>query len=192
MKTVLLTDFGIIRQIYHTHMKQDFPANERKPLAMIRKAWQQGQYDCYGMSDGNALVGYAFFVKYPAGEKFCYLLDYLAVVDGNRNQGYGSELLKELAELISDADCMIAEVEDPGHVPDGPERQNRERRLRFYLQNGYRNTGITANVFGMDYLLLETAAAEAHEEEEIREIYAGFYRCMLPAPMYQAFVKIRS
>ncbi|MBQ9031298.1 MAG: GNAT family N-acetyltransferase [Parasporobacterium sp.] len=192
MKTILLTEYETIRQIYNTYMKQDFPASELKPLAMIRKARKQGRYDCYGMYEGDVLAGYAFFVKLPAVGKFHYLLDYLAVVDGNRNRGYGSQLLEQLANLISDASSMIAEVEDPDYAPDRKEKLERERRLRVYLRNGYRETGVTARVFGVDYLLLEVFATGPHPDEEIRGIYSEIYKGMVPAPMYQTFVKIRS
>ena len=243
MKTTLLTDFEKIRQIYNLYMKQDFPANELKPLAMIRKARTQGRYDCYGIYDGDSFIGYAFFVKLMSGDRFHYLLDYLAIVQENRNRGCGGELLRQLSELISDADCIIAEVEnpdadsviaetknsdtngtpvemensndnliiaegedpnadhiivdgeDPNADPNEQEKDKRERRLRFYLRNGYRTTGVKATVFGVDYLLLETNAAKpglSHSKEEIREIYAGLYQSMVPPPMYQTLIKINS
>lgn len=101
METTLITDPDRIAHIYNTYMKRDFPRNELKPLAAMR------------------------------------------------------------------------------------------RRLQFYLDNGYRETDVAAQVFGVHYLVLEAPGGRAHSADEIREIYGSLYKSMLPPVMYQAFFKIK-
>lgn len=189
-KTAIISEYNLVEFIYHTYMKQDFPRNELKPLASIRNLWEQGRYDCYQMREEGNLVGYAFFVKQTAAEKNSYLLDYLAIVPGYRDRGYGSLFLQELSQSITDAYCIVSEVEDPDKAEDEAERQQMQRRLSFYLRGGYRKTQVTARVFGVSYRVLEVPCSSFHPDEEIREIYASLYRSMLPAAMYKAFIKL--
>lgn len=191
METTLITDPDRIAHIYNTYMKRDFPRNELKPLAAIRRMWNEGRYDCYQMTDARGLIGYAFFVKLAEGGRLWYLVDYLAVAEAYRGQGCGSALLKHLSGLITDADCITLEVEDPEQAQDEEAAAAMRRRLQFYLDNGYRETDVAAQVFGVHYLVLEAPGGRAHSADEIREIYGSLYKSMLPPVMYQAFIKIK-
>ena len=208
MNTTLITDPERIAWIYDTYMKHDFPRNELKPLVAIRKARERGRYDCYEMTDESGLIGYAFFVKLPAGgkfsaggkfpagdklpagDKFHYLVDYLAITPEQRGQGCGSLLLRQLSELITDADCMTVEVEDPDWAEDEAAAETRRRRLKFYQDNGYVWTDVTGLVFGVHYRILEMPCGTSHTTEELREIYFSFYKSMISPAMYEAFVKM--
>ena len=64
-----------IRKIYRKRMKDDFPGNELKSLAMIGKVYREGRYLCYGVREGDDILAYAFFVLTEG----LYLLDYFAV-----------------------------------------------------------------------------------------------------------------
>ena len=189
-QTSIISEYSQVESIYNTYMKQDFPRNELKPLVSIRNLWEQGQYDCYQMTEDGRLVAYAFFVKLKKGEQYRYLFDYLAVVPGYRGQGYGSEFLRQLSRVIRDAYCIVGEVEDPDKAKNETARQQMERRLQFYLRSGYRKTQVTALVFGVSYRVIEAPGGSFHPDEEIREIYASLYREMIPAAMYKAFVKL--
>ena len=188
-KTSIISEYSLVESIYRTYMKQDFPQNELKPLASIRNLWEKGRYDCYQMREEGELVGYAFFVKQKE-EKNSYLLDYLAIVPEYRGRGYGSLFLRQLSRSITDACCIVVEVEDPDKAEHEAARQQMERRLSFYLRGGYRKTTVTARVFGVFYRILEAPGGSSHPDEEIREIYASLYRSMLPAAIYKAFIKL--
>ncbi len=171
-----LTDFPQVEILYKSRLKQDFARNELKPLSSMRRLWEKGAYDCYGLFDGDELLGYAFLVRLG---KNC-LLDYFAIADGCRNRGFGSVFLRRLTACLSDTDCTIVEVEDPDKAPEEAARVLRERRLQFYLRCGYLKTDLTSVVFGADYRILEAPAAAPHTAEELRSVYTELYRNIFP------------
>lgn len=180
-ETRRLTDFAQIKMLYHSRLKKDFVRNELKPLASMKRSWKKGTYDCYGLFEGTEIQGYAFYVRLGKD----YLLDYLAITDAHRGQGLGSVFLRQLADCMVDADCIIVEVEDPDRAPDEESRMLRERRLRFYLRNEYLMTGVTSSVFGVSYRLLEFSAMGPHSTEKLRAVYSEIYRDALPAVFFR-------
>ncbi len=176
-----LTDFSQVETLYQTRLRKDFARNERKPLSSMRRSWKKEVYDCYGLFDGKEVLGYAFFVRLG---KSC-LLDYFAIAEEHRNEGLGTIFLRQLADCLADADCVVVEVEDPDRAPDVETRELRERRLRFYLRSGYRETELRARVFGADYRILELPAARPHGAEELRRVYTELYRSVLPARFFR-------
>ena len=177
-----LTDFAQVRTLYRSWMKKDFTPCELKPLNAMRRLWKKNAYDCYGLFDGEELLGYAFFVCVGKDR----LLDYLAVAEGCRGRGYGAVFLRALAGFLADADCVVVEVEDPDKAADGDERTLRERRLRFYLRGGYLDTGRTVELFGVDYRILEAPTASSpHPAEAVWEVYSGIYRSILPERIFR-------
>ena len=178
MITRQLTDFTQVELLYNARLKKDFSRDERRPLAAIRRAWKKSAYECYGLFDGTEIMGYAFFVRRERD----YLLDYLAVTEDHRDQGFGSLFLQHLAERLQGADCVVVEVENPDRVEDEETRSVRRRRLQFYLRNGYRKSALTSTVFGVDYLILEVPTAMEHTTEELRTVYTELYRITLPEP----------
>ncbi len=171
-----LTDFSQVRMLYRSRLKKDFARGELKPLSAMRRAWKRNAYVCYGLFDGDEILGYAFFVRQG---KNC-LLDYLAIAEGRRDRGLGTLFLRQLADCLSDADCVVGEVEDPDKAADPEDRELRERRLQFYLRSGYRKTELTACVFGVDYRILEVPVSAPHTADELRSIYTELYRSILP------------
>lgn len=67
-------------EIYQSHLVEDFPAGEVKPLAHMLEGRKKGQYEAYGLFEKDTLKGYAYFIKnstQPAA-----LLDYLRLSGG--------------------------------------------------------------------------------------------------------------
>lgn len=170
-----LTSFSQVKDLYRKRLKQDFARDERKPLSAMRRLWKDDAYDCYGLFDGDEILGYAFFVHLGKN----YMVDYLAISEDRRGQGLGSIFLRQLGPCLADADCILCEIEDPDKAPDEATRLLRERRLQFYQRNGYRKTGLTSLLFGVDYRILEFTAAGSHTAAELRAIYTEFYRYSL-------------
>ncbi len=98
--------------------------------------------------------------------------------------------LRQLRECLRDADCVIGEVDDPDKTDDTDEKALRERRLRFYLRNGYLKTEVTSRVFGVDYRILELPVGAEHTADEIRETYSELYRGMFPKVIYKTQFKV--
>lgn len=173
-----------VTQIYQTHMCQDFPTDERKPLDFILKAMDAGTYECFALME-DELLGYAFFVKLERD----YLLDYLAIVRGKRDLGLGSIFLEKLFCQLSNADSMIVEVEEPACGKKEAERTLRSRRKAFYLRNGFYDTEVNAEAFGVNFRLLEPSG-KPRSQEEIKALYLRHYQAVLPSKVFEDSVKI--
>ena len=176
-----------IREIYRKRMKNDFPGNELKSLAMIEKVFREGRYLCYGAKEGTDILAYAFFVR-TEGQ---YLLDYFAVKKELRGSGIGSGFLKELnSRYLREATCVLVEVDDPFFAGNDKEKTICERRLAFYLGKGLLDTGAKARTFGADFLILEFPKGKPHSQTEAGEFYSRIYRSLFPKRIYEQMVKI--
>ncbi len=180
-QTIKLTDIAQIENIYRTRMREDFAPDELKPLNVIVQAWEKGIYDCYILTRQETILGYAYFVRKDSN----YIVDYLAISAEHRDEGWGTVFLKQLAEFFHEANCVVVEVEDPDVSKDEEDKLQRERRLRFYIRNGFRLTGVKARVFGVDYLIMEALIGTEHKSEEIAKIYADLYHSILHGPSFK-------
>ena len=176
-----------VREIYRKRMKNDFPGNELKSLAMIEKIFREGRYLCYGVRECADILAYAFFVR----TEDLYMLDYFAVKKDLRGSGIGSGFLKELnSRYLREATCVLVEVDDPFFAGNDKEKTICERRLAFYLGNGLLDTGAKARTFGADFLILEFPKGEPHSQAEAGEFYSRIYRSLLPKRIYEQMVMI--
>ncbi len=173
--------------VYQDHMIHDFQAAELKPLRMMLDAIGRGEYICLGCYIQETLCGYAMLVQVGAD----LLLDYYAVIEKFRNSGLGSRFLGMLRRQFNEMDSMLIESENPDYMKNDAERQTAERRLRFYARCGCQDTGVTAQVFGVEYRILEMPAGKLHSQDEIRSVYAKLYHSFLSAPRYNRHMLLR-
>lgn len=151
-----------LRAVYHSDMKEAFPAAELKPLAAIERMWRDGWYKPYCLFDGGAIVGECFlWLGHPGWA----LLDYLCVTSSRRNDGLGSVILKLLPEVEPGA-VIFGESEAPAHAPDPAMAQ---RRLGFYARNGLQVADYDSEVFGVHYKTLYLAKGEVDEAALMQE-----------------------
>ena len=186
MITKRLSDFSQIELLYHTRMEKDFSSNELRPLESLRDAWVRNAYECYGLFDENRIEGYAFFFR--RGQD--YLLDFFAIAPEHRDEGLGSIFLRQLMKLVKQADSLICEVEDPDAAQNGEDKEQRERRMSFYLRNGCRKTSLRSILFGVNYCILEMPLGREHTVDDLRRIYAGLYYSMLPERIFRTELRI--
>lgn len=177
-----------VRDVYRHQLKYDFPDNERKPLSRIEKSMKNGQYLCYGIRNGTDILAYAFLVVINDE----YLVDYFAVREEARGTGIGSSFLKELVSShLQKASCVLLEVDDPDSAKDAEERKTHERRLSFYLKNGWHDTGARAQTFDVNFMILEFPTGDPHTREISEAVYARIYSAILPKTIYKHMVKIK-
>lgn len=176
MTTKKLTEFNQIEMLYNTRLKKDFPKDELRPLDSFKNLWDKEAYECYGLVDGEGILGYAFFVHLSGN----YLLDYFAIDSDHRDEGLGSLFLHQLSEILS-ANCIICEVEHPNSA-------EAIRRIQFYLRNRYKKTGLESTVLGVNYHIL---AATENTTEELRAIYTELYHIILPEEMFRTGFEVR-
>lgn len=124
-----------------------FPENERKPFAMIREKHREKRTDVWVIEDGGAFSGFAITMN----SEDLVLLDYFAISAEKRGNGLGGACLKALFEQYYGKRFFL-EVESPEVPADNPEE--RRRRKQFYLNNGMRELGVFARLFGVEFELL--------------------------------------
>lgn len=169
--------------VYRDHLVRDFPAEEVKPFSDIAHLSQQGRYVCYGGFEGEALKGYAFLARDCAAPYL--LLDYFAACAPCRGQGVGSALLGLLAQNLSAYAGVLAEVERPTCAADPAERDLRERRIAFYLRNGFRRTQVRATLFSVPYELLYLPLSADPGDAALRGRLDALYRGILSPWAYE-------
>ena len=181
------SDLSEIERIYYSYMTRDFTPDELKPMISIKKAWERRAYEALLLLKEDVVLGYAFFVRMNRD----YLLDYFAIAEDYRNMGLGTVFLKQFSDFISDADCIVAEIEDPECAENEKDKEMRDKRLLFYLRSGYRETRVKSKVFGVDYCILEAPNAREHSQTGIRSIYTALYQSILPEPFFRSKFQIR-
>jgi GNAT superfamily N-acetyltransferase len=111
---------------------ESFPPNERHPLSVIRERVEAGNSKLYvgTLSDQVACMALVWQFK----KVNFVLLDYIAVGANYRSLKIGSVFLEFLIkEGIAGGKTMVFEVEHPDF---GENREDRVRRISFYLKNG--------------------------------------------------------
>jgi hypothetical protein len=111
---------------------ESFPPNERHSLSVIKQRVEAGNSKLYvgTLYDQVACMALVWQFK----KVNFVLLDYIAVGANYRSLKIGSVFLEFLIkEGIADGKTMVFEVEHPGY---GDNREDRERRISFYLKNG--------------------------------------------------------
>ena len=108
-----------------------FPENERPPLEWFYRAvnyYRENQV--VGYYDNDAFIGFSYLVFY---QDIVYIA-FLAVDEKQRNQGYGTLILNDIKNTYSDYIKLLCfeEVDTKYHDYD-----NRLKRQKFYLKNGY-------------------------------------------------------
>lgn len=164
-------------EVYEAHLRQDFPEDERKPLPLLEALIAAGINSFWGCFRDGELVGY--YVLASAKDSPLLLLDYLAVVPEKRDTGCGTEILRQLVERLPAGQWLCIESERPEAVPEGAEREMRERRLRFYRRSGAVRTPVHVLLFDVDYALLVLTRETLPGADEVERQYHRLYREML-------------
>ena len=174
-----------LRRLYREHVAEDFPPTERRPLSAILRLRRRGDYDTWGVFDGDALAAYAFLWRGAD----CALLDYLAVCRDARGQGYGTRAL-ELVKGQYGPVPLLAEVEAPEESAPPGENALRQRRLHFYERAGFAPLGYQAVLFGVRYAMLSWPAAGPQEAERLQAAHRALYQSEVPPLLFRRVIHI--
>ena len=129
-------------------LHEDFPPCEIKPLDDITVLYDRQQYFAYGFFCGEDLAAYMFLFSIDGKGLF---LDYFAVKETYRGNGFGSEILKSVLNEVRDRyDFLMLECETPEYAETEAEKILRTHRIGFYLRNGFRNSGLLAFAPGFE------------------------------------------
>lgn len=154
--------------------ERSFPETERIPTEILLKKSGQGIADFFAYYDKDRLVGFSFAT---VSDQAVFLV-YLAVEEELRSRGYGSMILKHIATNHSPKGIMV-NIE-----PVDKEAENydqRLKRLRFYTDNGFRESGYQLIDHGNHYSILTTVTpfSEPAYRSAIDRLISGNYPYMV-------------
>lgn len=172
-----------IIKIYNEYMVLDFPKNELKPLAHILHMVEDGTCTFYVLRQNKEVLSYFSVCQNGQG----LLVDYLAVNEKYRGQGIGTKTI-DFLKSISDNKYIIIECEDEEKAKDEKDKNTRLRRIAFYERAGFKKSGISSNLFGVDYIIL--TYPDNISKDKVKELYSLIYLRMLGQSMYDRFMKI--
>lgn len=133
-------------RVYRLYLSA-FPANERKPFAIILNKYRNGKADVWCFWQNDRIVGFTSTIN---GEHVI-LLDYLAVDRKHRGQGVGSAALYELRKKYIGKGVFV-EIENTREASSN--QAERLRRKQFYLGCGMEDMNVTVNLFGVNMELM--------------------------------------
>lgn len=119
-----------IRELY----KRAFPGNEREPLRPLFEDPTDSS-DVLSFFDGDVFCGFACLLT---NLDITHIL-YFAIEESLRGKGYGSAALDAM-QNYKPGNRLIADIEMKTSYSDN--NKERENRRKFYLRNGYKETGV--------------------------------------------------
>lgn len=176
-----------INRIYNAHLVQDFTKDEVRPLEDIIEKVENGKYECFAFFENHQLVGYAFLFANGKGQ--CMLMDYFAVVNGKRGMKYGSGMLRQLTSMMKDYSGIIFEVEHPQAAKSVDDLILRKRRIKFYLDNGLKQTAVESIVYGVHFSIIYFSDKEEKSAVQLAGDLQEIYDKLLPKRIkYQIWI----
>ncbi|MBP3730328.1 MAG: GNAT family N-acetyltransferase [Mailhella sp.] len=132
-----------IRELY----KSAFPVEEQIPYDELISLIPKMPLDFTAYYENNEFVG--FTVVYPR-EPFTWFW-YFAVREELRGIGLGQNILTGLLKRYKGRTCIL-DMEAPRQPCDN--REQRLRRHRFYLRNGFRDTHVYRTYENIEYTIM--------------------------------------
>lgn len=124
-----------------------FPSSERKPTQFLSDVLVREDYRIFMLADQESLIG--FGVIFQSSNQQFALLEYMAIADRRRDQGWGARLFNEVTARV--AGPLLLEVEtDRLHVAG---TDDRARRKSFYRRLGCHV------IEGLDYLMPQISSS---------------------------------
>lgn len=146
---------------------------------------RRGDYDTWGVFDGDAWPAYAFLWRGAD----CALLDYLAVCRDARGQGHGTRAL-ELVKGQYGPVPLLAEVRPRRRARRRGRTPMRQRRLHFYRRGRFAPLGYRCAWFGVRYAMLSWPAADSREGERLQAAHRALYQSEVPPLLFRRVIHI--
>ena len=138
-------DFSEANRLY----RAAFPKEERVPLGLLRLLTLRRGVDLICYREGETFCGFTYAVT---DGNVVFVL-FFAVDEALRGRGYGSSILKFLREK-NPGKTVILNVEPLD--PNAENAEERVRRVRFYENNGFFDTGYDIDEIGGTFRVFAT------------------------------------
>ncbi|MCD8395240.1 MAG: GNAT family N-acetyltransferase [Bacteroidales bacterium] len=127
--------------------REAFPPEEYIAPAELARMAENGPLEFFALKDGEAIIGFMVTMTH---EEMAYLF-FLAVDSDCRSKGYGGQALALFALHYPNM-THIVDLERPD-IKAGNALQRLSRK-KFYMRNGYRETGQCMKYLGIDFEIL--------------------------------------
>ena len=176
--------------LFKGHIKRDFARQERRPLAVLRRLYDRGQYTILTLhnDETGALMAYAALLYSTALDSM--LLDYLAVEPEYRKTGVGSRFMREIAVWRGTGGILI-ECESPKQAKNVAEKKDRGRRIAFYKKSGAVETGVCWFLRGIHFELLWLPVNKTLQEVNVAQDIVQLYGIAVPQGILRFFAKVQ-
>ncbi|OAB25498.1 hypothetical protein PMSD_27480 [Paenibacillus macquariensis subsp. defensor] len=154
--TINFKEMYEIEELY----KKSFPENERIPIWFLLWRSKKEFIDYIAFYDDEVFVGYAYLITI---KNLTFIL-YLAISSEVRSQGHGTAVLSKIKEYYAD-NRIILNIEAIDEAANNFEQ--RLKRKKFYLRNGYRNASFNIIEYGHLYEVLVHGSDVTIEEYRI-------------------------
>lgn len=125
---------------------ESFPKEERIPSNNLIEFLEEMQCKTFGIYNECEFIVFITLLQNKE-QKIAYLW-FLAIDSRYKSKGFGSKALESLNELYKEYQ-IIVDIEKIDK--DSENNEQRERRLTFYIKNGYKRSNYGMNYFGVDY-----------------------------------------
>lgn len=128
---------------------QLFPEDERQPLGLLEKLYNEGIVKFIKICDDEINVGFLIYVT--TKDNPYVWLDYYAIFKEYQNKQYGSKAIELLKEYLRDFDGIYGEIEKVGEASSKQENYIREKRAKFWENLHFVKIDIDLNLYEVIY-----------------------------------------
>lgn len=126
-----------------------FNEDERQPLKILKKLYEEGTLKFVKIMDNEANVGFLIYIT-TLNNPYVWL-DYFAIYKEYQNKKYGTEAIKVFKSFFQNYDDIYGEIEKVGLGKTEEDNKMREKRLKFWLNLGFELLNINLNLFDVAY-----------------------------------------
>ena len=119
------SDKNLIKKLYY----ESFDKDERFPFWLLKKCSKEKNVKFNVIYNKDKVIGVQYIIEY---DNIAYLM-YFVIVKNQRNNGYGSEILKKLNKSYKNVLLCIEKASE--QISD-----IKHKRKKFYLRNGFVGT----------------------------------------------------
>lgn len=147
-------DLPRVRTLY----ERSFPANERRNFDDLLTVFGSA-CELLAFYEQDEFLGFAFLLTWG---DLSHIL-YFSITEEKRGQGLGTQALEQIRQWKRGL-RIIADLE--AAIPGASNRDQRLRRMNFYLRNGYAASPVSYRWQGEDYVMFVAGGSMSEAEFE--------------------------
>lgn len=149
MLKLIEVDFLEFKEKLYSYYVELFPEDERQPLNLLEKLYDDGIVKFIKICDDEINVGFLVYVT-TIDNPYVWL-SYFAIFKEYQNKKYGSRAIDLLKEHLKDFDGIYGEIEKIGEGVSSQENLIRSKRTKFWTSLGFEIIDIDLDLYEVIY-----------------------------------------